>query len=244
MGIFGSRSSDSAISQNIGNAMSNLNTQTARNAALTLNPTYGVPIPTSPNRDDLTNRLLQIMSGNLGGTLSGGEKLSALGALLKSVSRGSQTSPQDVVRGIQQQKMQEVQGALQIQELRKTAAERAKTEKQRQILIDQETDPQRKAYLATVSPEAIDKIAIQQFTSAGPASNAYEWFAKAYGEGTPAYNEAVKAYIERQQTFAGPGGAIYTQQPVSLPSLPTSTNQAYDPRRAQALAILKSRGAI
>lgn len=43
---------------------------------------------------DLTNRLLQVLSGNLGGTLTGGEKLSALGALLKSVSRGSQMSPQ------------------------------------------------------------------------------------------------------------------------------------------------------
>ena len=77
---------------------------------------------------DLTNRLLQIMGGNLSGTLTGGEKLSALGALLKSVSRGSQTSPQDVMRSIQQQKLQEVQGALQIQELRKQAIQQAQTE--------------------------------------------------------------------------------------------------------------------
>ena len=78
---------------------------------------------------DLTNRLLQIMGGNLSGTLTGGEKLSALGALLKSVSRGSQTSPQDVMRSIQQQKLQEVQGALQIQELRKQAMQQALTER-------------------------------------------------------------------------------------------------------------------
>ena len=77
---------------------------------------------------DLTNRLHQIMCGNLSGTLTGGEKLSALGALLKSVSRGSQTSPQDVMRSIQQQKLQEVQGALQIQELRKQAIQQAQTE--------------------------------------------------------------------------------------------------------------------
>jgi len=78
---------------------------------------------------DLTNRLLQIMGGNLSGTLTGGEKLSALGALLKSVSRGSRTSPQDVMRSIQQQKLQEVQGALQIQELRKQAMQQALTER-------------------------------------------------------------------------------------------------------------------
>jgi hypothetical protein len=193
------------------------------------------------------------MSGNLGGTLSGGEKLSALGALLKSVSRGSQTSPQDVVRGIQQQKMAEVQGALQIQELRKAAAKQAQTEKQRQVLIDQETDPQRKAYLATVSPEAIDKIAVQQFTQQQNLDGIRAQLADLYGYGTPEYNQGLKAYIERMQTVTGAGGAVYTQQPVSLPALPASrtttpaprtTGQAFDPRRNQALAILKSRGAI
>lgn len=78
---------------------------------------------------DLTNRLLQIMGGNLAGTLSGGEKLSALGALLKSVSRGSQSSPQQVMQSIQQQKLQQVQGAMQIQELRKQAMQQALTER-------------------------------------------------------------------------------------------------------------------
>lgn len=205
--------------------------------------------PTATGREDLTNRLLQIMSGQLGGTLSGGEKLSALGALLKSVSRGSQTSPQDVVRGIQQQKMAEVQGALQIQELRKSAAKQAQVEKQRQVLIDQETDPQRKAYLATVSPEAIDKIAIEQFTEKQSLEGIRGQLADLYGYGTPEYNQGLKAYLERSQTFTGPNGAVYTQQPVSLPALPSAApkgtaGQAYDPRRAQALAILKSRGAI
>lgn len=112
---------------------------------------------------DLTNRLLQIMAGNLGGTLSSGEKLSALGALLKSVSRGSQTSPQQVMQQVQQQKMQEVQGALQIQELRKTAAEKAQYEKLRNDLINQAQDPQEKAYLAIASPKALDQIAANRF---------------------------------------------------------------------------------
>jgi len=121
------------------------------------------PETPSSGSADLTNRLLQIMSGNLGGTLSGGEKLSALGALLKSVSRGSQQSPQDVLRAVQSQKMQEVQGALQIQELRKAAAEKAQYEKFRNDLIAQSTDPQDKAFLAIASPKVLDQIAAQRF---------------------------------------------------------------------------------
>ena len=132
---------------------------------LDTNPVAGSSLatPGTGTKEDLTSRLLQIMSGNLGGTLTGGEKLSALGALLKSVSRGSQTSPQDVVRGIQQQKMAEVQGALQIQELRKAAAEKAQYEALRNRLAENEKDPQRKAFIQIASPKALDQIAAQQF---------------------------------------------------------------------------------
>lgn len=122
--------------------------------------------PATGSQTDLTNRLLQIMSGQLGGTLSGGEKLSALGALLKSVSRGSQTSPQQVLQSIQQQKMAEVQGALQIQELRKAAAEKAQYEALRNRLAENEKDPQRKAFIQIASPKALDQIAAQQFKGA------------------------------------------------------------------------------
>jgi len=125
------------------------------------------PEAPSSGSADLTNRLLQIMSGNLGGTLSGGEKLSALGALLKSVSRGSQTSPQQVMQGIQQQKLQQVQGALQVQELRKAAQRQAQAEQYRQELISAETDPRRKQFLQVADMDTINKIAADQFKSRG-----------------------------------------------------------------------------
>lgn len=107
---------------------------------------------------DLTNRLLQIMAGNLGGTLSSGEKLSALGALLKSVSRGSQTSPQQVMQQVQQQKMQEVQGALQIQELRRQAAQQANTAAIRErLLANAKTEDERDQI------RLLDEANLQQF---------------------------------------------------------------------------------
>lgn len=124
-------------------------------------PDMGGAAPSSRS-PDLTNRLLQIMSGQLGGTLTGGEKLSALGALLKSVSRGSQTSPQQVLQGIQSQKMQEVQGALQIQELRKAASERA----QRDAFINQAstriTDPAEKDFFMSLDDKGKQEYLIKK----------------------------------------------------------------------------------
>jgi hypothetical protein len=120
--------------------------------------------PATGSQPDLTNRLLQIMSGQLGGTLTGGEKLSALGALLKSVSRGSQVSPQDVMRDIQKQKMAEVQGALQIQELRKAAVEKAQSDALKAEYVSQlgETNPQLARAIALMSPEKFADFVIQQ----------------------------------------------------------------------------------
>ena len=120
--------------------------------------------PATGSQPDLTNRLLQIMSGQLGGTLTGGEKLSALGALLKSVSRGSQTSPQEVMRSIQREKMAEVQGALQIQQLRKAAAEKAQSDALKAEYVSQlsQSDPQLAKAIALMSPEKFSDFIIQQ----------------------------------------------------------------------------------
>lgn len=161
--------------------------------------------PATGSQPDLTNRLLQIMSGQLGGTLTGGEKLSALGALLKSVSRGSQTSPQQVLQSIQQQKMAEVQGALQIQQLRKAAAEKAQYEKLRNDLIAQTDDPRQKAYLAIATPAALDKIAADQFAAPDMTSAGRGLIEAGIKPGTPAFRAA------RQALFGVPT-AIQTAQ--------------------------------
>lgn len=107
---------------------------------------------------DLTNRMLEILGGNFGGTLSSGERLSALGALLKSVSRGSQTSPQQVMQAIQQQKLGQVQGALQVQELRKQAAEKANAAQIRErLLANAKTEEERDQI------RLLDEAGLQQF---------------------------------------------------------------------------------
>jgi hypothetical protein len=150
---------------------------TSSRAAQGYNPQFlntdtlpGMPAASSAGAPDLTNRLLQVLSGNLGGTLTGGEKLSALGALLKSVSRGSQTSPQQVLQGIQKQKLGEVQGALQIQELRKAAAEKAQTDALKAEYIGQlgQSNPQLARAIAIMPTEKFAEFIIQQNKPEGP----------------------------------------------------------------------------
>lgn len=118
--------------------------------------------------------LAQIMQGNLKGQLSGGDKLLALSALLKSVSRGSQTSPQQVMQQLQQQKMQEVQGRIQIAELQKQAARQAQVQQFREQLASMEKDPQKQAFLRMASPDVIEKIMAEQFKGAEPVKLAFD----------------------------------------------------------------------
>jgi len=197
---------------------------------------------------DMTDaeRLAQIMQGNLAGQLNSGDKLSALGALLKSVSRGSTTTPQQVIQGLQQQKMQEFQGKIQLEQLRKSAQRKAELDALKAQYVANAPNPQSARELQLMSDEDFSSFLREKNK---PTQQSLEGIraqlADLYGFGTPAYNQALKAYIERQQTFTGPGGGVYTQQPVTLPSLPTGTPQgAGVPNRAEVLAELKKRGVI
>jgi hypothetical protein len=167
MAIFGSRSSDAAISRNIGSALNVADMNARRGAALALNPGYGINIPSSQEMTD-TDRLEQLLQGNLAGQLSSGDKLSALGALLKSVSRGSTTTPQQVIQGLQQQKLQEVQGRLQIEELRKAAGRKAQRDALREDLLAKARNDEERAQIRILSDESLDKFALQRLEQKAP----------------------------------------------------------------------------
>ena len=200
--------------------------------------------PTQPMTD--AEQLAQIMQGNLAGQLNTGDKLSALGALLKSVSRGSQTSPQQVIQGLQQQKMQEVQGRLQLDQLRKAAERKAQLDALKAEYVSNAPNPQAARELQLMSDEDFSAFLRERNKPTQQSLDGIRaQLADLYGFGTPQYNQALKSYIERQQTFAGPGGAVYTQQPVTLPALPTGQPQGTTaPNRAEVLAELKKRGVI
>lgn len=193
-----------------------------------------------------TERLAQLMQGNLSGQLDTSDKLAALSALLRSVGRGSQVSPQQALQQFQQQKMQEVQGKIQLEQLRKSAQRKAELDALKAQYVANAPNPQSARELQLMSDEDFSSFLREKNK---PTQQSLEGIraqlADLYGFGTPAYNQALKAYIERQQTFTGPGGGVYTQKPVTLPSLPTGTPQgAGVPNRAEVLAELKKRGVI
>lgn len=99
----------------------------------------------SPTSD--LERLTKLMSGDLSGALTQADKFMALGSLLKSAARGSQTSPQQVMAQLQQQKANEIQSRIQLEQLRKQAADAADMNAKWTELVNQTTDPRMKQYL-------------------------------------------------------------------------------------------------
>lgn len=121
------------------------------------NPNLVSSVPTAPsanaaNMSD-TERLAQLMQGNLAGQLDKGDKLAALSVLLRSVGRGSQVSPQQALAQFQQQKMQEVQGRIQIEQYRKAAERKAQLDALKAEYVSNAPNPQAARELQLMSDE-------------------------------------------------------------------------------------------
>lgn len=121
-------------------------------------------------------KLAQVMGGNLSGTLSGGDKLLALSALLKSVSRGSKTSPQEAMAQIQQQKSAELQNRIAIDQARKNAERQAQlqTVKSQYIAQLQQTNPQLARAVQLMSADDFAKLVIEQNKAKEPARLSFD----------------------------------------------------------------------
>jgi hypothetical protein len=122
-----------------------------------------------PVGNDVKNTLPDITSldsiqkalqGDVASTLSGGEKLAALGALLKSASRGSQVSPQAVMASVQQTAQNRAATQLQLAQLQAAMNERAKFTGAAQEYAKTITDEnKRKAFLALPMDEQVKRMA-------------------------------------------------------------------------------------
>jgi hypothetical protein len=121
-------------------------------------------------------QLAQIMQGNLAGQLSGGDKLMALSALLRSVSRGRTQNPEQVFQNIQQQKMQEVQGRIQLDQLRKQAEQQAQlgAVKAQYIAQLEQTNPQLARAVQVMSADDFAKLIIEQNKAQPPTRLAFD----------------------------------------------------------------------
>ena len=96
----------------------------SEDAALT-----GTP-PVAQGPDNLA-QLTKLLGGDLSGSLTGGDKLLALAALMRSATRSGRRAgltPQQVMGQLQQQKIAEVQNRMQIEQLRAAEAQRQQQE--------------------------------------------------------------------------------------------------------------------
>jgi hypothetical protein len=128
----------------------------------------------APEQMSDTDRLTQILQGNLKGQLDTGDKLMALSSLLRSVSRGRTQTPDQVFQNIQQQKLQEVQGRIQIEQLRKQAGQQAQYQALREDLLSKARNDQERARIRILSPENLERFALQGLENKPPEMEAKE----------------------------------------------------------------------
>jgi len=127
----------------------------SEDAALTGTP----PVAQGP---ESTAQLMKLLGGDLSGSLTGGDKLLALAALMRSATRSGRRAgltPQQVMGQLQQQKVAEVQNRLTVEQLR---ADKAQRQQQVQMVNEYAgalEDPQQRAALMALGPaEAAKKI--------------------------------------------------------------------------------------
>lgn len=167
--------------------------------------------PTTTAPTDL-EQLTKLMQGNLSGSLSSGDKLMALSGLLGSVARGSRTTPQEVMAQLQQQKLAEVQGRMQLEQMRNQAQRAADLKVQKEQIISK-LPPEMQAEARLVPDETFfasygkkfeKYITPEQYAPTEEMKNAAELFPK----GSPAYKAYIQALIAAGKTIATPAGVV------------------------------------
>lgn len=120
-------------------------------------------MPQPQQGPDSLAELTRLLGGDLSGSLSSGDKLLALSGLLRSATRSGRRAgltPEQVISGLQQRKVAEVQNRLAIEQMRAAQAQR-----QQQLQMVNEyagalDDPKQRAALMALGPEkAAEKMA-------------------------------------------------------------------------------------
>lgn len=104
--------------------------QSAQPAAPAISPIQSQPV--SPQQAYLDN-MRRIAQGDLGSVLTGGDRLMALSGLLKSVARGSRTTPQEAMAQVQQAAANKVNTQMQLAQLEM----KAEQEKRQKAFVQQ-----------------------------------------------------------------------------------------------------------
>lgn len=99
----------------------------------------------------------RIAQGDLGSVLTGGDRLMALSGLLKSVARGSRTTPQEVMAQVQQTALGRASTQMQLAQLEAAAAQKARRDAALQAFAATLPKDKLEQFL-TLSPEEQEKM--------------------------------------------------------------------------------------
>lgn len=119
-----------------------------------------MPVQPQPQGPDSLAEMTRLLSGDLSGSLTSGDKLLALSGLLRSATRSGRRAgltPQQVISDLQRQKVGEVQNRLAVEQLRMAETQR----RQQLAMVNQYAgaleDPQQRAALMALGPEEAAK---------------------------------------------------------------------------------------
>ena len=122
--------------------------------------------PAATQGPDSLAQLTQLLSGNLSGSLSSGDKLLALSGLLRSATRSGRRAgltPQQVIGDIQKQKVAEVQNRLAVEQLRVAEAQRRQQITDTVEFAKTLPESKQKAFLALPVEKRVERMDTEAF---------------------------------------------------------------------------------
>lgn len=157
--------------------------------------------------------LNRALTGDLSASLTGGDRLLALAALMRSATRSGQRAgltPQQVIGDLRQQQVQQAQARLQIEQLR--AAEQRARERQQSVAQYVQTLPEEQRTNFLSLPENIqDEIIAQQYMPADEVTMsplARQLEDAGYVRGTPEFRNLMRQSLSKGQTVGLAGGGV------------------------------------
>lgn len=110
----------------------------------------------------------KLLAGDLG-QLSGGQKLMALGALLRSAGRGSKTTPQEVLGTLRKEAQNKAVMQLQLAQMQAASARREAIKQQQEQYAG--ANPNKAKFILGLTPEEFQAYRIQEETPTARAKN-------------------------------------------------------------------------
>lgn len=199
-----------AILPFLSSGLTNAAAGASEDAALT-----GTP-PVAQGPDNLA-QLTKLLSGDLSGSLTGGDKLLALAALMRSATRSGRRAgltPQQVMGQLQQQKVAELQNRMVVDQQRAKMAQEQQTRAIRKQIRASLT-PQQQAEFDLLPDAAVEGLISKRLESQlVPTEDKQSQMARQITEatgfkvGSPEHQALMQQYLSQPQLMSTPAGIV------------------------------------